>query len=563
MHTIRPRCLLLSAVLWGTGACSRDVDVGADLGGTSGSTGSSDSTSTTSTDATTGTKDPDSGGSASDGGPKFDLGTSDTGPGPATCEVTDDMNAIPPCGESAPPDSFDPVVQWSWAGVGTMTESATTPIVANLTDDDDSGTIDLCDTPDVVVVAYDKTTDYGPGIEWIEKARIFVLDGATGAIHFEIDHDVSAIVTPAVGDIDGDGLPEIVTAEHGFDSDLQVHRTRLVAFEHDGSLLWTSPTDQLYWCDPALADVDNDGDAEILCRQLYDHEGNALWAGVDNAVWDRVLADLDGDGDLEAIGRDARHHDGTPYYAFVHPDASSGYVEIAVADLDADPEPELIVGYTRDFQTGGIAILEHDGNVKTDVPDLLTTFEPRPMAVHDLDGDEMPELLVADIDLYRVLTPTLGEVWTRPVSEPSCCAGSTAFDFLSDNSADAIYADEHDLLVWNGADGLLQMQVSRSSWTNYEYPVVADVDADGSAEIVVVSSAVGGQQTAPMVQVVRDAEDRWVGSRRIWNQHAYHVTNVREDGTIPQFQPPHWSLLNTFRTQAQLENGVVCNPPAG
>lgn len=43
--------------------------------------------------------------------------------------------------------------------------------------------------------------------------------------------------------------------------------------------------------------------------------------------------------------------------------------------------------------------------------------------------------------------------------------------------------------------------------------------------------------------------------------HAYHITNIREDGTIPQHEPKHWQLLNTFRTNAQIEGGAVCKPP--
>ena len=72
----------------------------------------------------------------------------------------------------------------------------------------------------------------------------------------------------------------------------------------------------------------------------------------------------------------------------------------------------------------------------------------------------------------------------------------------------------------------------------------------------------GTPSTAPAVQVIRDETDRWVPARRVWNQHTYHVTNVREDGTIPTFEAPHWLELNTFRTQAQVEiNGDVCEPP--
>ena len=37
-------------------------------------------------------------------------------------------------------------------------------------------------------------------------------------------------------------------------------------------------------------------------------------------------------------------------------------------------------------------------------------------------------------------------------------------------------------------------------------------------------------------------------------------TNVREDGTIPQFEQPWWQSLNTFRTNSQIEGGEVCQP---
>ncbi len=40
----------------------------------------------------------------------------------------------------------------------------------------------------------------------------------------------------------------------------------------------------------------------------------------------------------------------------------------------------------------------------------------------------------------------------------------------------------------------------------------------------------------------------------------HHITNVREDGTIPKDQKPSWQTLNTFRTNAQIEGGTVCNP---
>ncbi len=94
----------------------------------------------------------------------------------------------------------------------------------------------------------------------------------------------------------------------------------------------------------------------------------------------------------------------------------------------------------------------------------------------------------------------------------------------------------------------------------FERPV-AVIDNDGSAEIVVVSNEYLEEPPSPTVQVIRDKMDRWIQARRIWNQHTYHVTNVREDGTIPQFEPPAWKRLNTFRTNAQIEDGGLCAPP--
>jgi hypothetical protein len=55
--------------------------------------------------------------------------------------------------------------------------------------------------------------------------------------------------------------------------------------------------------------------------------------------------------------------------------------------------------------------------------------------------------------------------------------------------------------------------------------------------------------------VYSDALDRWVNSRPIWNQLAYFVTNVRDDGRIPRTSEAarHWTIpgLNSFRQNIQ------------
>ena len=61
---------------------------------------------------------------------------------------------------------------------------------------------------------------------------------------------------------------------------------------------------------------------------------------------------------------------------------------------------------------------------------------------------------------------------------------------------------------------------------------VIRIQFDGPAEIVVASAPDWDDvKSSPTIQVIKDREDRWIQARRIWNQHTYHVTNVREDGT--------------------------------
>jgi hypothetical protein len=112
--------------------------------------------------------------------------------------------------------------------------------------------------------------------------------------------------------------------------------------------------------------------------------------------------------------------------------------------------------------------------------------------------------------------------------------------------------------------------------TLWEYPVIVDVDVDGHAEIVVASNDYGAMfrscPTTPDlgacetgriaagenvgshgVRVFASPTRDWVGTRPIWNQHTYHVTNVSEAGAIPTRERANWTVpgLNDFRLNVQ------------
>jgi hypothetical protein len=163
--------------------------------------------------------------------------------------------------------------------------------------------------------------------------------------------------------------------------------------------------------------------------------------------------------------------------------------------------------------------------------------------------------------------------WARRTEDDSSRAtSSSVFDFNGDGAAEVVYNDQCYFRVYGGATGSVFFAQPSLSRTVIENPVVADVDNDGNAEIIVVSNnetrqctqqqldtAGGGkapQQTLPNgIDVWGDANDTWVSARRIWNQHSYHVTNVSEDARVPLHEPPNFREIapsryyNTYRSQ--------------
>ena len=546
-HTAATLAGLLSTTAAG---CQHDPGGGqmwtAGEGGTdSGDTGRSTDGQGADTDGDTQSAD-----TSGDGGTKLDVGSPGDGGGPVgdLCSVDPDgLNAPLDCEEKYLAPSFDPVVEWSWDPVDSDPAladwygSGSTPLVANLTDDNGDGVVDLCDTPDIVTIV--------SNVAELDRDALAILDGATGTLLYWHEHLPFMYRSHgAIGDIDDDGEPELVmpTADG------------VVALEVDGTIIWENP-DCATNAPIGLADLDADGDVEILVgSSVCDEDEELFWmSGPGGRV--STAADLDGDGDLEVIfASSAYHHDGTPYFEYSY-DELKGVSYPAVVDIDDDGLPEIVgMGIFEMW------ILEHDGTMKVG-PMLPTGGSPElyavswPSALDDLDGDgrlSITQIASDAADASVAVAVGLDDVvvqWTTEVHDNSGSAGATAFDFLGDNSSEVIIADEQRLMIMDGSDGTLLLEWPRQSKTLIEYASVADVDNDGSAEIVVPSDndGFGDAQAAPTIQVVGEQDDGWVGARRIWNQWDYHITNVREDGTIPQVEPKNWQTFNNVRVNAQ------------
>jgi hypothetical protein len=99
------------------------------------------------------------------------------------------------------------------------------------------------------------------------------------------------------------------------------------------------------------------------------------------------------------------------------------------------------------------------------------------------------------------------------------------------------------MVAYNGADGVVKFQsYEHSSVTMYDYPVIADLDADGHTEIIVANQGSDG------LTIYQDATNSWAPSRAVWNQHAYTITNINDDLSVPVTATPNFTTYNSYHS---------------
>jgi RHS repeat-associated protein len=444
----------------------------------------------------------------------------------------------PPCEAAPGPRPFAPRLEWSWRGSTSAPDSRQVMMAPIVIDLDGDG------FPEVAFTTYQQGSHLGTGV-------LRVIDGRNGGELFSVTDPalgLAPLASLAAGDIDGDGRPEIVgTSASG---------NRLLAFEHDGSLKWTSPPleSSLLGPGPAITDLEGDGGPEILVgRQVLRADGSLRWRGTGGRggptangyeAWLPLAADVDLDGVREVVAGNTVYR-ATGAISWQAAGLPDGYN--AVGNFDPDDFAEIVL-----VSDGKVWLLEHTGQVKWGPVVIPEGGQGGPPTVADLDGDGQPEIGVAGASRYVVLEHDGTVKWSSPIQDAtSHVTGSSVFDFEGDGSDEVVYADELKLRVFRGQDGAVLFESTLGSGTGLEYPLVVDVDGDGHAEIVAVANQF---LPGPNNGVFVYGDDTWVATRRVWHQHTYHITNINDDGTIPLHERPSWLTYNSYR-QNRLTSG--------
>lgn len=253
---------------------------------------------------------------------------------------------------------------------------------------------------------------------------------------------------------------------------------------------------------PALADLDGDGLLEIVVGSIDGSVYVYRYDGTELPGWPRrtagqiygtpACADLDGDGSPEVVACDAKgqifawHGDGS--LALGWPQGAGGAVDAPplLADLDGDGRTEVIVAST----SGRVAAWHGDGSPYPGWPvEAGGSFLAAPVA-GDLDHDGCPEVVALSDSAAHVWRASGEPLAGWPLGNiPGSSGSSPALaDLDGDGRLEIIVAGrDGGVYVWHHTGQRLagwedtRLQASLSS------PIVGDIDADGHPEVVVVS----------------------------------------------------------------------------
>ena len=442
--------------------------------------------------------------------------------------------------------------------------SMSTPMVADMDGDG---------LPEIIACCYASGAPY-------YNTGFHVVNGQTGELKYTLNtvQYCNSGLMATIADVDHDGKSELF---------LLGRDQRLYCYNYNGGVRWSSANTVANNYLLSAADVNNDGVAEIVCGEyVYDAQTGVLLLhgsmvetgmgfGAPHGVhlpyyhipyYMYALGDVDGDGTLELCA-------GNTIYKLVITNnagtAGNSWSILRQADTPATIENKDGQTFLVDFDNDGdfdvcVIGITHSLTQSTTLHTLdVYVWDGQTSQVighkrlpirskagssvpfsGDLNGDGYPEIIFsADPGMmaytYDTVTSSMRVMHSyAPFGET---AGFTVFDFNQDGRNEIVYRGTTQLYI---ADGVtlanLCPPTTAYSGTITEYPIVADVNADGHAEIIVARAYndwnAGGGANGWVSVYGSATPGTWSSARKVWNQWAYSSVNINEDMTVPQYR---------------------------
>jgi hypothetical protein len=150
--------------------------------------------------------------------------------------------------------------------------------------------------------------------------------------------------------------------------------------------------------------------------------------------------------------------------------------------------------------------------------------------------------------------------WAMEHGDESSCTGISMFDFDNDDIMELCYRDENSVMVIspqrktyipkgenvNAATGAIRFKKTGViSYTGFEAPVIADINGDGSADILTLVYTSGAVTSSHGYPYVFEADgESWAPARTVWNQAVYFPLQINANLTVPRH--PQSTLTKYF-----------------